>query len=497
MAENMFSMFQQPSLSTDIGTFNYGTERKKVDRRRQTIEALQKQLMTPEQGQIRQHGDYVGYYGGPTLASTALRVLGGALGNKAMGDVDSMDNTLDETSRKALAYQLSQDPSVLAQRENDRDFEAAKLKQERGEINKLFSQPSSSGTAEVITPEQAQTSPVRPQTNLQPQELGALASALGSQRPAAPQPPVQAPQQMAAQGGPPPAIPNPMPGTGSPPIQQPQPQVAPPQVQRPPMQQPSMGDRLNYMDRVAQTGPMGERIATAQLQQMTRPPAALDVKTVKDEDGNERLVAVNPRTGQAEVVYQGTPSGASSGRKQSEFQMKQSKAWGEAREGVTKAQGDLSSADAAITSLNNAVSLAQDVGVRGIGSLAWNKALNTVKENPKYANLSYMATDGFLDSLKMMQGLGALSNTEFDTIKTARPTQDSTVHEWTMWAERVLPKLQQARSIAQGTLGARTQTAREMGVPEFQPQAQEQGQGQSQQQSPVNTPAKTKLDWSR
>ena len=492
MEENMFSMFQQPSVNTDIGTFNYGTERKKVDRRRQTIEALQKKLMTPEQGQIRQYGDYVGYYGGPTLASTALRVLGGALGNKEMGDVDSMDNTLDETSRKALAYQLSQDPSALAKVENDRDFEAAKLKQERGEINKLFSQPSSSGTAEVINPEQAQTSPVRPQTNLQPQELGALASALGGQRPAAPQPPVQAPQQMAPQGGPPPAIPNPMPGAGSPPM--PQPQVAPPQVQRPPMQQPSMGDRLNHMDRVSQTGPMGERIANAQLQQMTRPPAALDVKTVKDEDGNERLVAVNPRTGQAEVVYQGA-NGGGSGRKEADFKLRQGEAFGKARTQVSEAQDAVAVAQQSLRNVNDAVGLAQEVGTRGLLSRTWNDVKSLVKENPAATALEFIASDSLLDASAKLKGV--ISDKDMDIIRGTRPDSRSTVQEWIRYAERVTPILQRAQERSNQMLDGTRSTAQGMGVPEFQPQGQGQGQGQSQQQSPVNTGAKTKLDWGR
>lgn len=484
MAFNLFSN----DINQDIGTFNYGTEKQKADRRRKLADMLQKQALTPEQGQIRQHGDFVGYFGGPTVASTALRVLGGYLGGQAEGSADEMQKGLDEQSRKALAYQLSQDPSALAAQENGRNAAAYKLAQERPGIEAMFNREQP--VAETSNPVQAQTQPVKPQSELTPQQLGTLTAGLSGSTP---------PEQVAGTGRtapfpmpvPPPAVQPQQQSVGQPAMPPAAPQVpaqAGPVPPAPTPQTPSMADRLEWLERVRTTGPMGEQFANAQLQQMFRIPPGLDVKTVKDEDGNESLVAINPRTGQSQLVYQG----ASSGRKAEEAKVKQGKAFGEARQLVTDAQDAVTASSTAISNLNDALGLVQELGNRGLISSTWNKVKSAVKENPKAAALTYLVNDGLLDATSKMKG--ALSDRDMEVIRNSRPDANATVEAWMLYAQRVMPILQQAAAKSKASLDGHTTTAREMGIPEFQ--SNEQGQ-QGRPQTPPTTGKSTKLDWSR
>lgn len=69
--------------------------------------------------------------------------------------------------------------------------------------------------------------------------------------------------------------------------------------------QPTREDAIKQIIKIANTGPMGAQIAQGMFQQAFGPKAqGLEFKSVKQGD-NEVLVAVNPRTGQTQTVWQG------------------------------------------------------------------------------------------------------------------------------------------------------------------------------------------------
>lgn len=540
----------------ELEGFNYATEQDKLKRKRSAAQLLKDQAMQNQQGQFFKHGDFVGYTGGNTLASTAARLVSAYLGSKADKSADAYAADIDKTSDAAFTERTKALDTLL---------------------NGTSEKPATDGTSSMAGADQVGQQPVSqpepaqsygvpsPQVDMKPLESvtpspqaaaaamgagggrgfvneapGARAAALalppanGGQRrggtpaemrrnafvamggdatpapafqgggatgswdapeptaPVAPSPKIAA-QVVAPQQPAPVPQPRPVQPTGLMPSTEPRPMPpqmpqAQPQPVVPAAKQPSQAEVLSQLHSIAKTGPMGQQFASAQLQQLFGPKAnGYEFKAVKQGD-NEVLVAVNPRTGATQTVWQGSgsvsPEKAAAQRiAAGKDRREEVKLWGEQRRQVAAAQEQAQGAEQAMADFNNALSLAKDVGIQGMFSMGWEKAKNLIKENPKYADLDKLANT---ETLRFMNEYlkGAPSDREGQRVAATRPQADATVQEWLQWGERALPVLQRAQARAKALHDGELNTARELGIPEY-----------VEAPSAAPTERKTRLDW--
>lgn len=509
--------------------FNYATEQEKLKRKRAAAQTLKDMALKDQQGQFMKHGDFVGFTGGNTLASTAGRILSAYLSKDAEKGSDTYASEIDKTSDAAFMEQAKKLDELL----NPKVDPTASMQ---------GSETVSQQPVEPSAPTQgAQAFPVREQPALEPRPLepavpaaaigagagrgfvveapGARAAAAamppanGGQRrggtvaelrrnayvaggdqpipgadvpPAPVVPPAAAPKVAAAAINPPaPPVPTPQPpASGLMPDMAPRsappapPATVPPAPSAPAAPKVSQAEVLSQLHSIAKTGPMGQQFASAQLQQMFGPKAnGLEFKAVKQGD-NEVLVAVNPRTGASQVVWggQGGPSTASKKDRREEVKL-----WGEQRRTVGEAKERLDGAGNAITRLQDGITLAKDVNIRGLLSSGWEQAKGAFKENPKLRNLEMLDSELLLDAATALKG--AMSDKDLEFIRQGAPNKTSSVDERLIWAERVLPRLQAAQARAQKLYQGELNTAKELGIPEFM---------DDEETSPA---AATRLDW--
>lgn len=103
MANNWFG---GPTTPSDPSTFNYDVEAQKLQRQRAAAQALQQMGMTGNQGQFIKSGDFTGFVGGNTAASTIARALAGVLSVNANSQADDQQKQLASDSQDALAYAM-------------------------------------------------------------------------------------------------------------------------------------------------------------------------------------------------------------------------------------------------------------------------------------------------------------------------------------------------------------------------------------------------------
>lgn len=347
------------SEKPEVQGFNWATEQEKLKRKRSAAQLLKDQAMQNQQGQYVKHGDYIGFTGGNTLASTAARLLSAYMGSKSDKAADAYASEIDKTSDAAFMEQASKLDALL----NPKPEPTAST-QGLGTVSQQPTTPQ---------PEPAQSFPVREQPAMEARPLepappqapvgagagrgfvveppGARAAAAamppanGGQRrggtpnemrrnayvagggepaPAfqgngatgswdAPPPPPPAAPKVAAQAINPPAPAAPQQAAPQPsglmpdmtPRAAPPAPAAQPAPSAPAAPKVSQAEVLGQLHAIAKTGPMGQQFASAQLQQVFGPKAnGFEFKAVKQGD-NEVLVAVHPRTGATQVVWQG------------------------------------------------------------------------------------------------------------------------------------------------------------------------------------------------
>lgn len=244
---------------------------------------------------------------------------------------------------------------------------------------------------------------------------------------------------------------------------------------------PTKADVIQQIVRISNTGPLGQQLAQQQLAQMFGRKAG----TMEFKEVNGKLIALDPRTGQNMVVYADPDKAAAEQNASTKATREKVTSWGEQRRVLNEAQARVGEADGAITNLSKTLELAKDVGIRGYMSQKWNQVSNVFKENPKYAALNFVASDGLLNAAQSLKG--AMSDKDLQFITKSRPGADSTVQEWLLYAEQALPMLQRAQAKAQKLYGSELRTARELGIPEYMQDVDE-----------PSAPSKsTRFDWKR
>lgn len=524
------------SEKPSVEGFNYATEQDKLKRRRTAAQLLKDQALKDQQGQYMKHGDFVGFSGGNTLASTAGRILSAYLGTKSDKGADAYASEIDKTSDAAFMEQANKLDALLNPKA------ATETPSSTGSM-----QGAETVSQQPVTPtaEPAQSFPVRepsvesrplpPAAPSAPTDAGAgrgfvveapgaraaaaaMPPANGGQRrggtvaemrrnayvaggdqpvppfqgagatgswdapaPTPPTPPAAAPKMAAQAMNPTPAAPQAPAATQQPTGLMPDmtPRAAPPAPPAAPAApKVSQSEVLSQLHSIAKTGPMGQQFASAQLQQMFGPKA----NGYEFKDVNGKLVAVNPRNPKdAMVVFDGgaKPEVAAAAKKDRREEVK---LWGEQRRTVGEAKERLDGAGSAITRLQDGITLAKDVNIRGLFSSGWEQVKGAVKENPKLRNLEMLDSELLLDAATALKG--AMSDKDLEFIRQGAPNKTSTVDERLIWAERVLPRLQAAQARAQKLYQGELNTAKELGIPEF-----------SDDEEATAPAAQTRLDW--
>lgn len=346
-------------------TFNYGTESDKIKRKRELASYLKKQGLSQSPTEVI--GGWAVQQSPWTHLSKVLQAgMGAYMDNKVDGDQGALDTRSQDELVKALndepwkdrARQAQIDREALSEldRESRRGVVSTPEEQvsQAAEGAQTFpvedrsqfiearplppSQPSPKAVASALQgkpeagagrgfvnpPLATEPQPLQPAIDLGPPNpatagrkarQAALSAGLqGAPLPqAAPQQPPQPPMgpQAAPQGAMPQGVTQPVPP------QPPQPQPPQPAATGPigdprmlteqaaAAAQPTREDAIKQIVKIANTGPMGQQIAQGMFQQAFGPKAqGLEFKAVKQGD-NEVLVAVNPRTGQSQTVWQG------------------------------------------------------------------------------------------------------------------------------------------------------------------------------------------------
>ena len=356
--------FFQSQDSFDPASFNYNNESDKVKRRRQIAEGLM-QTNGPK-GQMVPGGPN-GFYVAPSLGEHLSAALQKVLGAYMVGKADDAQKDVDKNSAEAFKFQLDamngtggKGVDTLPKDEPTKDDPQGSGLSDSGEVEQV-----------------AQSTPVRPQTELQ--DLGAppmadaptqtisptikqavaekltgagggrgfvnpptvtptksryaagqitndvdpdaelkaqVMARMQQQQTPLPTAPAPMPQQMPQQAQAPQALP-PMPQAQAmpsltAPAPMPQQAQAPqaPMPQQASQKQQSIGDTIQQLTQIANTGPAGAQYAQTMLAQLSAKSNDFKVELSRDpQSGALAIVRVNGRTGGVEVLQDGSSTG--------------------------------------------------------------------------------------------------------------------------------------------------------------------------------------------
>jgi hypothetical protein len=303
----------------DPATFNYGTNADILKRRRQMAEALMAQGQKMPQGQVVPGGPN-GFYVRPSALSGLAAVLQQGLGGYLNHKVDEDQKALDANSQAALAYQFQHlrdtapatapDPNGpvagsnqlpvpdSTQRAPDtpvptQQLAASLLGPATGsQVSNGIPVDLNNGPTPVPSPSDAAPEPVQ---SISPAARSVASALVGNgDAPAPSVTPSPAPQPLPVNAGP--AMPNI--------LAQPAPQATPSVGQTP-------GEFIQHMQALANTGPMGQQLATSMLAtQFGDKNGRYKVEMNRDpQTGQLAVVRVDTATGNAQIISDGGSGG--------------------------------------------------------------------------------------------------------------------------------------------------------------------------------------------
>lgn len=397
----------QAGTGQDYSNFNFDAEQDKIKRKRALAAQLQQQSAQSPKGEFFRSGDFTGYAGGATKGAVLAQLAQAALAAYAGQSADADQAKLSQDSLAAL--QANMDNKPWEQRLNEPKLPDAPALAESGmsppvsadvQASPVREQPPSTARPLSTNPD---GSPVRPglgaavagpgsvpaaggpaafigngdfkalstpKSNLTPDMVKAASARLGEKlsagdisalsllgsptsKPATAPVPAAAPGPLPTQprtalppvnAGEPSALPSAMP------VAQPPAQPAPqPAAQPPAAQSPTMAQQMAYLQRIANSGPMGQQAAQLIQQQMMAKPQLQHVN-VKNDDGSEAVLAFDPSGRmKPQVVYQPQGSGGPTDK-----QLKRDEFAGKTFENFSKAQDELSTAQQQYSKVQNA-----------------------------------------------------------------------------------------------------------------------------------------------
>lgn len=459
MALGDFSTYFQPStntVNTDTKTFNYNTEKRKVDNRRRAAESLRSLVAQPTRSDYVRSGDFIGYTGSNGWDALA-KVAAGVMANKADEQAAEREETLDATSRAALAERLA----AMDKREtrpegviNDADVPVALVSNEviarplpsepqKADVSPLVAalvsrSAPSAGAGRGVVNEKPGDRVKAMEAEEQKRRHGGTSGSLrrlayvapGEEPPAsnsgasgswdAPAAPAASPFSRVL-AAPAPAAPVQPPQRTELPVPPAAPQQPAPQGTSKfstEVPQKSVGQQISELQDIARTGPLGEQLAQQQLTQMFGPKAN-EFEYIRQKIGdNEQVIAVNKRNPAQRMVVSGVPEGAQASVAQQRLDFDQAEAARKTEKERTekkltdaKALSNLESTMAGITQLKGEIKNATGASGKFANWVTEKTGIATDSSEAR-AKLKTLGASLFLSSVDQMRGLGALTEAE-------------------------------------------------------------------------------------